>query len=329
MGLHPLARPVRLRSQADRYSQPYSLKENHSGREARHSAVATPASEKGVQMTAQKKPSAQSAREEFNSLDDHYDRQRAERRNQIDAEMSENMARIADWLPRILADEMNFRKQGTQIDTIKLRETGLGGQGVKRIKNIRIGVNTFEAVVSYTQAQLEAMDGFKDLVRACASPSVDMNLRVYYDRSWASTMFEIQFDKPFDRNGPYKDMLQQKPAAPAVAEESAPKPKLAAPSVPDERTMKRRPTHPGALLAKDILPALGLDAKTFAAKIGVDTRTLNAVLKEKAPVTPELAKKLAKTFGNAAQFWTNMQNNHDGVQTAAKPAAKKPAPKRR
>ncbi|MDF3025261.1 MAG: higA [Alphaproteobacteria bacterium] len=281
-------------------------------------------------MTEQKKPSAQSARDQFNGLDDYYDRQRAERRNQLDAEMSENMTRIGEWLPRLLADEMHFRKHGTQIDTIKLREEGLGGKGVKRIKNIRIGVNTFEAVVSpYNQAQLEAMDGFKDLVRACASPSVDMNIRVYYDRSWASTMFEIQFDKPFDRNGPYKDMLQQKSDAPAVAEEISAKPKLAAPSLPEPPVMTRRPTHPGALLAKDILPALGLDAKTFAAKIGVDTRTLNAVLKEKAPVTPDLAKKLAKTFGNAAQFWTNMQNNHDGVQPPAKPAAKKPAPKRR
>lgn len=279
-------------------------------------------------MTAQQKPDARSAREQFNGLEDFYDRQREERRNQVDAEMSENLTRIADWLPRILADEMHFRKQGTQIDTIKLRETGLGGQGVKRIKNIRIGVNTFEAVVSpYNQQQLEAMDGFKDLVRACASPDVDMNLRVYYDRSWASTMFEIRFDQPFDRKGPYKAMLQEKPAMPAVADDA--KPKLAAPSQPAENMIQRRPTHPGELLAKDILPALGLDAKTFAAKLGVDTRTLNAVLKQKAPVTPDLAKKLSKTFGNSAQFWTNMQNAHDGVKPAPKPAATKTAPKRR
>lgn len=272
-------------------------------------------------MTAQKKPDAPSARDQFNGLDDFYDRQREERRKQVDAEMSENLTRIADWLPRILADEMRFRKQGTEIDTIKLREEGMGGKGVQRIKNIRIGVNVFQAVVSpYNQAQLESMDGFKDLVKACASPSVDMNLRVYYDQSWASTMFEIQFDRPFDRSGPYKNMLQDKSPAPAVAEET--KPKLAAPA-------PRRPTHPGELLAKDILPALGMDAKTFAAKLGVETRALNAVLKQKAPVTPELAKKLSKTFGNSAQFWTNMQNNHDGVKAPTKPAAKKPAPKRR
>lgn len=292
------------------------------------------ASEKGVTMTAQKKPDAQSARDQFNGLDDFYDRQREDRRKQVDAEMSENMARIADWLPRILADEMHFRKHGTQIDTIKLRENGMGGQGVKRIKNIRIGVNVFQAVVSpYNQAQLEAMDGFKDLVRACASPAVDMNLRVYYDQSWASTMFEIQFDVPFNRNGPYKGLLQPEPAMPAAptapAATAEAKPKLAAPAPHDANTAQRRPTHPGALLAKDILPALGMDAKTFAAKLGVETRALNAVLKEKAPVTPELAKKLSKTFGNSAQFWLNMQNNHDGVKAPAqKPAAKKPAPRR-
>ncbi len=283
-------------------------------------------------MTAQRKPAAQSARDQFNGLDDFYDRQRAERRNQLDAEMSENMSRIADWLPKILADEMQFRKQGTGIDTIKLREEGLGGTGVKHIKDIRIGVNVFQAVVSpYNQEQLESMDGFKDLVRACASPDVDMNLRVYYDRGWASTMFEIQFDVPFDRKGRYKEMLQDKPKAPAAAVEALqkPKPKLAVPTLPEAHLIERRPTHPGALLAKDILPALGLNAKTFAAKLGVETRALNAVLKEKAPVTPDLAKKLSKTFGNSAQFWLNMQNNHDGVKPAAKPAAKKPAPQHR
>ena len=283
-------------------------------------------------MTAQKKPFGQSARDQFNGLDDFYDRQRAERRQQIDAEMSENMTRIGEWLPRIRSDEMRFRKQGTQIDTVKLREEGLGGAGVKRIKNIRIGVNVFQAVVSpYNQQQLESMDGFKDLVRACASPAVDMNLRVYYDQSWAATMIEIQFDKPFDRNGPYKDMLAQPsaaPATPAVAAETESKPKRAAPAE-NARVMKRRLTHPGEALAKDILPALGMDAKTFAAKLGVDTRTLNAVLKEKAPVTPDLAKKLAKTLGNSAQFWLNMQSNYDGAQPAGKPAAKKPAPKPR
>lgn len=174
-------------------------------------------------MTAQKKPQAPSARDQFNSLGDDYDRQREERRRHVDAEMSENMTRIADWLPRILADEMHYRKQGTQIDTLKLREEGMGGKGVKRIKNIRIGVNVLQAVVSpYNQAQLESMEGFRDLVRACASPSVDMNLRVYYDPRWASTVFEIQFDKPFDRNGRYKDMLPPEPAAPA-AQKPAPK----------------------------------------------------------------------------------------------------------
>ncbi|MDI1227514.1 MAG: HigA family addiction module antitoxin [bacterium] len=279
-------------------------------------------------MSPQKKPAAQSARDQFNGLDDFYDRQREARRNQLDGEMSENMTRIGNWLPKILADEMHFRKHGTQIDTIKLREEGLGGTGVRRIKNIRIGVNVFQAVVSpYNQMQLEAMEGFKDLVRACASPSVDMNLRVYNDPEWASTIFEIQFDKPFDREGRYKDMLQPPTVTPAAPAAVAEKP--AASSLPDAGVMKRRPTHPGELLAKDILPALGLNAKTFAAKLGVETRALNAVLKEKSPVTPDLAKKLAKTFGNSAQFWLNMQSNHDGAQPAGKPAAKKPAPKPR
>lgn len=279
-------------------------------------------------MTAQEKPDTPSARDQFNNLDDFYDRQREERRKQVDAEMSENMTRLADWLPRILADEMRFRKQGTEIDTIKLRETGLGGKGVQRIKNIRIGVAALQAIVSpYNQAQLESMEGFKDLVRACASPAIDMNLRIYSDPEWSSTAFEIQFDKPFDRNGRYKDMLKPETVVPAAAAEE--KPKLAPPAQTHADGAPRRPTHPGALLAKDILPALGMDAKTFAAKLGVETRTLNAVLKEKAPVTPDLAKKLSKTFGNSAQFWTNMQNNHDGVKAPAKPAAKKPAPKRR
>lgn len=279
-------------------------------------------------MTAQKKPQtpAKSAREQFKGLDDHFDRQREARRNFLDNDMSDNLKRIADALPQMIDDEMHFRKQGTQLDTIKLREKFYGGGELARIKNIRIGVVGFQAIVTpYSQEHLESMAGFKDLVRACAAPEIDMNLRVYYDSSWASTAFEIQFDVPFDRNGRYKDMIAPLPAAPEE--------KPAAPAAEEAREMKRKPTHPGELLSKDILPALGMDAKAFAAKLGVETRTLNAVLKEKAPVTPDLAKKLSKTFGNSAQFWLNMQANHDGVDqpkaAARKPAAKKPAPKRR
>ena len=74
------------------------------------------------------------------------------------------------------------------------------------------------------------------------------------------------------------------------------------------------PLHPGAILKRTILPALkaeGVPRTKVADDLGIGRRTLYDVLDELRPVTPELALKLGRYFGNEPQFWMNLQTTWD------------------
>ena len=74
---------------------------------------------------------------------------------------------------------------------------------------------------------------------------------------------------------------------------------------------KRPPTHPGAILREDVLPALGLSKTETARRLGVSRQTLYDILREKRPVTPAMALRLGKFCGNGPRLWLNMQVAHD------------------
>ena len=78
------------------------------------------------------------------------------------------------------------------------------------------------------------------------------------------------------------------------------------------RQSDRIPTHPGALLREDLLPAMGQSVTDLAARLALSKADLLEVLAEQAPVTPELALRLGAVFGNGAAFWNHLQAAHDG-----------------
>jgi addiction module HigA family antidote len=71
------------------------------------------------------------------------------------------------------------------------------------------------------------------------------------------------------------------------------------------------PTHPGALLREDVLPALGIGTTAAAQALGVSRETLHAILAERAAVTPEMAVRLGKLCGNGPNLWLRMQQARD------------------
>ena len=71
------------------------------------------------------------------------------------------------------------------------------------------------------------------------------------------------------------------------------------------------PPHPGGVLRDVTLPAAGLSCAEAAEEIGVPRRDLQAVLDGRAPITPELAVRLGKTFGGCAESWHRDQAAHD------------------
>ena len=82
-------------------------------------------------------------------------------------------------------------------------------------------------------------------------------------------------------------------------------------SIPNTIGMKRRPTHPGEMLREDFLPDYGLTVSGFAKAIGVSRQTVNEVLRERRAVSPEMALRLSRLFGNTAEFWLNAQRAVD------------------
>lgn len=85
--------------------------------------------------------------------------------------------------------------------------------------------------------------------------------------------------------------------------------------------MTRIPTHPGALLREDIIPALKMTVSGVAEALGVSRQTLHKILAEKAPVTAEMAVRLGKFIGDGPDIWSRMQAAHDVAKASLALAA--------
>ena len=82
-------------------------------------------------------------------------------------------------------------------------------------------------------------------------------------------------------------------------------------SIPHTRQLKRRPTHPGEMLREDFLPDFGVTVAGLAEAIGVSRQSVNELLRERRAVSPEMALRLSRLFGNSAEFWLNAQRAVD------------------
>ncbi len=77
------------------------------------------------------------------------------------------------------------------------------------------------------------------------------------------------------------------------------------------RDLNRCPTHPGELLRDTILPAVGKSKTEVAALLGISRQHLYDILAERKPVSPGVAVRLGKLFGDGSGIWTRMQAAHD------------------
>ena len=82
-------------------------------------------------------------------------------------------------------------------------------------------------------------------------------------------------------------------------------------SYPAKRDPKRAPTHPGFLLADTVIPATGRSKAEIASLLGISRQHLYDILNERKPVSPAVAVRLGKLFGNGAGLWVRMQGAHD------------------
>ncbi len=79
------------------------------------------------------------------------------------------------------------------------------------------------------------------------------------------------------------------------------------------KTTKREipPTHPGEMLREDFMPDFNLNATSMATALGVSRQTINELLRERRTITPVMALRLSRLFGNSPEFWLNAQHAWD------------------
>jgi len=86
-------------------------------------------------------------------------------------------------------------------------------------------------------------------------------------------------------------------------------------SIPNTRDKEVRPTHPGEMLREDFMPDYELSVSSMAKALGVSRQTVNELLRERRAVSPEMALRLSRLFGNTPEFWLNAQRAVDLWET--------------
>ena len=75
--------------------------------------------------------------------------------------------------------------------------------------------------------------------------------------------------------------------------------------------IKRRPSHPGEMLREDFMPDYELNVSALAKALGVSRQSINELVLERRAVSPQMAIRLGRLFGNSAEFWLNAQRAVD------------------
>jgi antitoxin HigA-1 len=82
-------------------------------------------------------------------------------------------------------------------------------------------------------------------------------------------------------------------------------------SIPNTGKMQRRPTHPGEMLREDFLPDYELTVAGLAEALGVSRQSINELLRGRRAVSPAMALRLSRLFGNTPELWLNAQRAVD------------------
>lgn len=71
------------------------------------------------------------------------------------------------------------------------------------------------------------------------------------------------------------------------------------------------PMHPGEVLREEFMAPLGLSASNLAESCGVNVARIEDIAAERARIDGQMADALSRQFGTSAQFWLNLQADHD------------------
>ncbi len=82
-------------------------------------------------------------------------------------------------------------------------------------------------------------------------------------------------------------------------------------SIKNIEPRKIQPTHPGEMIREDFMPDYKLTTSRLAEMLEVSRQTVNELLLERRAVSPVMAMRLSRLFGNSPDFWLNAQRAVD------------------
>ena len=74
---------------------------------------------------------------------------------------------------------------------------------------------------------------------------------------------------------------------------------------------KLKNIHPGEVLVQDFLIPLEITAYRLSKEISIPQTRISEIINGRRRITADTALRLAKYFGNSAQFWLGLQIDYD------------------
>lgn len=74
---------------------------------------------------------------------------------------------------------------------------------------------------------------------------------------------------------------------------------------------RRTSIHPGEVLLHEFLQELGITSYALAKSVGVPTNRITGIVNGDRAISADTALRLARFFGNSAEFWMNLQMHYD------------------
>ena len=82
--------------------------------------------------------------------------------------------------------------------------------------------------------------------------------------------------------------------------------------------MMHKPSHPGEVLRELYLKPLGVSITAAADALGVTRKHISEIVNGRAPVSADMAIRLASSLGTEPELWVNMQAQYDLWEAAQK-----------
>ena len=76
------------------------------------------------------------------------------------------------------------------------------------------------------------------------------------------------------------------------------------------------PIHPGETLKEDFMVPHQLSANKLATMLAIPQNRISEIIRGRRGVSADTALRLEKAFGVSAQFWLNLQQQHDLIVAA-------------